>query len=109
YALMLLEREGRDEKLLPRERLELAAIRKIQGDKKLTPEAAAAEWARNKPSWHLWKTAVDLRNNHYTVDQRKRVMNWLRVKCQPPAGFELLEHDVGRGDHVHLATRDFIW
>lgn len=68
----------------------------------------AREKARARFSWHLVACAVDLRNRHYTPPQRKAVMQFLRQQCAP-GEWELLEHDIGRGDHIHVAVRDEQW
>ena len=71
-------------------------------------EKEARAQARKKFSWHLARCAVDLRNNHYTAVQRKQVMEFLRDGRERPH-WEVIEHDVGRGDHIHLGRRDFGW
>lgn len=72
-----------------------------------TPEEARRR-ARARFSWHLVGCAVDLRNSHYTAVQRKQVMQYLRQHC-PSGTCELLEHDIGRGNHIHLAFKDEQW
>jgi hypothetical protein len=59
-------------------------------------------------SWHLVDCAADVRNSHYTPAQLKQVMGFLRPLCEAPL-WELLSHDVGRGEHLHLGKRDFAW
>lgn len=71
-------------------------------------EADARAEARKKFSWHLARCAVDLRNNHYTAVQRRQVMEFLKQGREKPH-WEVIEHDVGRGDHIHLGRRDFDW
>ena len=74
------------------------------------PEKKCRELARQRFSWHLVLCAVDLRNIHYTDEERLRVMGFLRSNLGPMAErFELLEHDVGRGDHIHIGIKDQDW
>lgn len=70
---------------------------------KMTPEQRKA-WARAKFSWHIALCAVDIRNRAYSRTQRVAIMNHLRFGTNT-TDWEILEHDVGRGDHVHLALR----
>lgn len=51
-------------------------------------------------SWHLTGHAVDIRNRVWTPSQRKDIVKFLR-KNWPEA--EVLMHDIGRGDHLHIA------
>lgn len=67
-----------------------------------------AQWAEQRFSWHLVGCAVDLRSRDYTAPQLAAVLGWFRRMALPPT-FEFLEHDVGRGDHMHLGRRDFAW
>lgn len=71
----------------------------------MTPEQRKA-WARKKFSWHRCLCAVDIRNRIYSRTQRKALMDFLR-KGTNTTEWELLEHDVGRGDHIHASRRDF--
>lgn len=71
---------------------------------KMTPEERKA-WAREKFSWHNVLCAVDIRNRVYSRGQRMAIMNHLRYGTNT-TDWEVLEHDVGRGDHIHLARRD---
>lgn len=71
---------------------------------RMTPEEQKA-WARAKFSWHNVLCAVDIRNRVYSRVQRKAIMDHLRYGTNT-TDWEILEHDVGRGDHVHLARRD---
>lgn len=71
---------------------------------KMTPEEREA-WARAKFSWHCALCAVDIRNRVYSRAQRKVIMDFLRYGTNATE-WEVLEHDVGRGDHIHLAFRD---
>lgn len=59
-------------------------------------------------SWHLVAAAVDLRSRHYTPEQKKSVLWWLRSRC-PQVGWEAFEHDAGGGLHIHLARKDVAW
>ena len=63
-------------------------------------------WARAKFSWHRCLCAVDIRNRVYSREQRRALMNHLRFGTDA-ATWEILEHDVGRGDQIHLAFKDF--
>lgn len=100
----------------------------LDGDKRaeaerladLTPEGLA-KWAEDKFSWHLVGCALDFRTEQsgkpvYTPSQHRLVLAWFRKEThrqQPgdPAAqlWEFLEHDVGRGDHMHVGRRDFGW
>lgn len=71
-------------------------------------EAEARAEARRKFSWHLCRCAVDLRNNHYTAVQLAQVMDFLKRGREAPL-WEVISHDVGRGNHLHLGRRDFSW
>jgi hypothetical protein len=59
-------------------------------------------------SWHLFGCAADLRNNHLRPEQRKAVFRWLQERCPRP-GWECLDHDVGNGQHFHIARKDLSW
>lgn len=69
-------------------------------------EKEAREKARKKFSWHRVRCAVDLRNKHYTKQQRGQVVLRL-MQGRTKGPWEILEHDVGRGDHIHVGRRDF--
>jgi len=71
-------------------------------------EAGLRAWARGKFSWHKCLCAVDVRNRVFSRQQRKLLMERLR-KGRPAVMWELLEHDVGHGDHIHVGKRDFAW
>ena len=71
---------------------------------KMTPEQRKA-WARARFSWHVALCAVDIRNRCYSRAQRREIMNHLRFGTNT-TDWEILEHDVGRGDHIHLGVRD---
>lgn len=72
---------------------------------KMNPTQRRA-WARAKFSWHRCLCAVDIRNRCFSREQRRELMNHLRFGTSPTT-HEVLEHDVGRGDHIHLAFKDF--
>lgn len=72
---------------------------------KMTPEQRKA-WARGKFSWHRCLCAVDIRNRVYSREQRRALMNHLRFGTNT-AQWMFLEHDVGRGDHLHAEYRCF--
>lgn len=59
-------------------------------------------------SWHLCRCAVDLRNHHYTPEQKKQAEAWLAVRCERPR-WEFVPQDHGTGPHFHIAIRDFRW
>lgn len=71
-------------------------------------EEIARQTARNKPSWHLWYCALDFRNKVYTPAQKADIFKQLR-DGRGDSIWEILMHDVGRGDHFHLGYRDFSW
>lgn len=71
-------------------------------------EDKARRLARERFSWHLIGAAADFRNSMYSPAERRQIARWLRTRCPAPA-WEVLEHDVGRGDHFHLGIRDFVW
>ncbi len=81
--------------------------RNLRIAKDISEDEARAQ-ARKKFSWHMARCAVDIRNSHYTPDQLSRVMAYLRPCC-PTGPWELLQHDVGRGDHIHIGRKDFSW
>ena len=72
------------------------------------PESEARAQARKKFSWHLAKCAVDLRNNHYTAVQLQQALEFLKRGREHPL-WEVISHDVGRGNHLHIGRRDFAW
>jgi hypothetical protein len=60
-----------------------------------------ADWKEKKRfSWHLDNRAVDIRNYLWEDYQRDTICQWLK-RCWPDA--EVLMHDVGQGDHLHIA------
>jgi hypothetical protein len=59
-------------------------------------------------SWHLAGCAVDLRDKHYSPDERADVVSWLERRCTI-GPFELVTHTHGNATHLHLARRDFSW
>lgn len=71
-------------------------------------EAEARQAARSRFSWHRVGCAADVRNSHYTPKQLEEVLSFLREGRASPL-WEILSHDVGRGEHLHLARRDFSW
>lgn len=73
----------------------------------MTPEQRKG-WARAKFSWHLVDCAADIRNRCYTAAQRKSLMERLR-KGTSTTTHEVIEHDVGRGNHIHVGRKDFGW
>lgn len=98
YAERLVSALARGAPLEPKEKalaVELA---------KMTP-AQRVTWAEEKFSWHVVLCAVDIRNRCYSRVQRKEIMAFLRHGTNP-TDWEILEHDVGRGDHIHVGVRD---
>lgn len=71
-------------------------------------EQAAIYQGKKRFSWHMCLCAVDLRNFTYTAEQLGRVYAFLTDNHDPEL-WEVLSHDVGRGDHLHLAFRDAAW
>lgn len=71
-------------------------------------EATARELARKRFSWHLCACAADFRASCYSAEHRALLRRWLTAKFQKP-GWEILEHDIGRGEHFHVAVCDQAW
>jgi hypothetical protein len=63
-------------------------------------------WARGKFSWHRCLCAVDIRNRVYSRVQRKALLDHLRFGTNTTT-HEVLEHDIGRGDHLHVSEKNF--
>lgn len=61
-----------------------------------------------KFSWHMCFCAADLRNRHYTRTQLRNLFEYLK-SGRDDSRFEILDHDVGRGAHLHIGRRDFEW
>lgn len=59
-------------------------------------------------SWHLVRCAVDLRNHHYTPEQRRKAEGWLGARAMRPR-WEFVPQDHGTGPHFHVAIRDARW
>lgn len=75
-----------------------------------------AIWALNRFTWHRCFCAADLRNSHYDPKTLARVVAFIGSKVVEQEGlnpkrrdWEFLVHDIGRGDHIHLAYRDNLW
>jgi hypothetical protein len=64
----------------------------------------ARQLAREKFSWHLVGAAADFRALAYNAEERSKIWSWLHERC-PAVDWELLIHDVGRGEHFHVAKR----
>jgi hypothetical protein len=79
----------------------------IMAAKKCT-EFEARKSARSRFSWHMCFCAADLRDSHYTSAQLDEVVRWLRAHREPPM-WEILDHTVGAGRHLHVARRGFDW
>lgn len=56
---------------------------------------------KGKFSWHLVNRAVDIRNRDWSPEQRKVIEAWLKTNWP---GAEVLMHDIGRGNHLHVAN-----
>lgn len=73
--------------------------------------AAAEEKAASRFTWHDSELmcAADGRGSGepWGDEVYARVLAWVTARC-PVGQFEVLEHDVGRGRHLHIAFRDFL-
>lgn len=69
-------------------------------------EAEARKLARNKFSWHRVYCAMDIRNNCYDRQAKERIFKFLK-KGRESSQWEILLHDIGRGDHFHVGYRDY--
>jgi hypothetical protein len=76
--------------------------------KKGQSEPEARKSARAKFSWHKVLCAFDARNKNYSKSQLARIMEFLK-QGRDTSIWELLSHDVGKGDHIHVGKRDFAW
>lgn len=74
----------------------------IRTDAEMSHIYGAGWRARGRFSWHLESEcrAVDMRNWHWDFWQREQILKWLRAHW-PDA--EVIMHDIGRGDHLHVA------
>lgn len=73
-------------------------------------EVLAKKKARAKFSWHLCRCAVDFRNNQYSEAEKREVLSFLKIQMYGATSqFEFVEHDIGHGNHFHLAHRDYEW
>lgn len=107
-AAVILKKIANDNTLTESESDILERVEQISDSQNITLEKAFERWAEARFSWHMARTAVDLRNKHYSSKQRAAVMAFLRARISK-GEWELLEHDIGRGDHIHLAKRDAEW
>lgn len=71
-------------------------------------EEIAKETARKKFSWHRVYCAIDIRNSTYDKATREKILKFLKTG-RADSSWEILMHDVGRGDHFHVGYRDFGW
>jgi len=71
-------------------------------------EPIARETARAKFSWHRVYCALDIRNSNFDDVQRTRIYKQLKTG-RDNSMWEILQHDVGRGDHFHVGYKDFDW
>lgn len=70
-------------------------------------ENQARELAGKRFTWHFHLCAADLRSSHYTAEQLADVVRYLKEGTD--AGWEVLYHDVGSGDHLHVGRKDNVW
>ncbi len=82
--------------------------RKVLKERPHLTEPEARKAARSKFSWHLVACAVDIRNTHYSADQLLRITDWLK-QARPGKDWEILSHDVGHGNHLHIGCKDEEW
>lgn len=72
-------------------------------------EEVSRKMARVKFSWHLVHCAVDIRNRQYIeAGKLTQVMKFLKDGRDRPM-YEILSHDVSRGQHLHIGRCDFTW
>jgi hypothetical protein len=71
-------------------------------------EKIAREIARAKPSWHLWRTGIDFSSKRYDRQQAQRILEYLKSGRQG-LEWEILHHDIGAGEHFHVAFKDREW
>lgn len=71
-------------------------------------EADAREAAGKRFTWHFHLCAADLRSSHYTPEQLHDVVAFLKARGTGPS-WEVLHHDVGSGDHLHVGFKDNVW
>lgn len=72
-------------------------------------EAAAKALAAKRPTLHFHLLAFDLRDYIYTPIQIKDLLQWFEARCPKAKGWEILYHDVGRGNHFHVGFHDKTW
>lgn len=72
-------------------------------------EAAARSLAAKRPTLHFHLLAFDLRDFIYTPMQVRDLLQWLEARCPKAKGWEILYHDVGRGNHFHIGYHDKAW
>lgn len=104
----ILEKLKNDITLTDEESRMLERVESIAKSQNLSLEKAFDRWAETKFSWHMARCAADIRNRHYNKSQRQAVMAFLMGKISR-GEWELLEHDIGRGDHIHIAKKDAEW
>jgi hypothetical protein len=80
----------------------------IMATKKVT-EVEAKALAAKRPTLHYHLLAFDLRSFIYTPMQMKDLLQWLESRCPKAKGWEILYHDVGRGNHFHIGYNDVKW
>ena len=100
----LLEAHAAGRILSPMQRRDLAQITAPGG----TPEAIAT-WAEGRYSDHLVRCAVDFRNRHLKPPELAAYMHRLRTGRALLTRWQILSHDVGRGEHIHVGVRDQEW
>ena len=86
---------------------ELFYWKSVMDDLKCT-EQIARDIARKKFSWHRAYCAVDIRNTNFGPLDRTKIFKQLKA-AHATDRWEILMHDVGRGDHFHVGYRDTEW
>lgn len=71
-------------------------------------EEIARETARNKFSWHRCYCAVDIRNSNFSAVDKTRIFKQLKTG-RGDSRWEILNHDIGQGEHFHVGYKDFDW
>jgi len=109
-GLNLLERYATGKPISDQEARDVLALKLLLREKQGhgTARDIVGAWAEKKPSWHLRKTALDVRNSIYPTEVRESVEKWIRNRCPKPE-WEVITENHGSGPHWHIARRDFSW
>lgn len=105
-----IEREWTEALLHPELRAALVALDKFCMDNVL-PEPVVTDLLRpegEKFSWHPFGAGADVRVHLYDEQQAALVLAYLEHIARRPR-FEVLRHDSGQGDHIHIGVRDHQW